>query len=178
MEHTAPAITALPFNPAEWAPYGWIPVPDTDPSDGSARLEFEWNDVHLNLIGHDADEVPSTGHGLICEMLFRHRTHTQALMVLNCPAVVVVAPPGAAFRSAADAAQLRAFLLKPQDAFVLHRGTWHWGPFPIAAPRVEMLNVQGLRYAEDNDCCRLAESGASVEVLTAPAGRQGLDATH
>lgn len=167
VEHTAAAITAQKFDPAEWAPYGWVPVPDTDPRDGKARLEFEWSDVHLNLIGHDADEVPHTAHGLICEMLFRHRTHTQALMVLNCPAAVVVAPPDTTFSSPADAAKLRAFLLEPQDAFVLHRGTWHWGPFPIGAPRVEMLNVQGLRYAEDNDCCRLAEVGASVEVVTA-----------
>jgi ureidoglycolate hydrolase len=170
MEHTAAAITPQQFDSAEWAPYGWVPVADTDPRDGKARLEFEWSDAHLNLIGHDADEVPHTEQGLICEMVFRHRTHTQALMVLNCPAVVVVAPPDTAFGSPADAGSLRAFLLKPQDAFVLHRGTWHWGPFPVGEPRVDMLNVQGLRYAEDNDCCRLADLGASVEVITAAAG--------
>jgi ureidoglycolate hydrolase len=178
MEHTAAAITAQQFDPAAWAPYGWVPVPDTDSRDGEARLEFEWGDAHLNLIGHDAGEVPHTEHGLICEMLFRHRTHTQALMVLNCPAVVVVAPPDATFGSPADADRLRAFLLQPQDAFVLHRGTWHWGPFPISAPRVDMLNVQGLRYAEDNDCCRLADLGASVEVRTAAAKQAGPDAAH
>jgi ureidoglycolate hydrolase len=103
---------------------------------------------------------------LICEMLFRHQTHTQALMVLNCPAVAVVAPPGTGFTSPQDAGLLRAFLLRPHDVFVLHRGTWHWGPFPVSAPRVEMLNVQGLRYAEDNECRRLADIGASVEVIT------------
>lgn len=178
MEHTTTAIAAQQFDPAEWGPYGWVPVRDTDPRDGVARLEFEWNDVHLNLIAHDADEVPHTGQGLICEMLFRHRTHTQALMVLNCPAVAVVAPPGTSFSSPGDAARLRAFLLKPRDVFVLHRGTWHWGPFPIGAPRVDMLNVQGLRYAEDNDCCRLAEVGASVEVITAAAGPAGHALAH
>ena len=52
---------------------------------------------------------------------------------------------------------------------VLHRGTWHWGPFPVNTPRVDMLNVQGLRYAEDNDCCPLGPVGASVEVLTGGA---------
>jgi len=87
-------------------------------------------------------------------------------MVLNCPAVAVVAPPGTAFTSPQDAGLLRAFLLRPHDVFVLHRGTWHWGPFPVSAPRVDMLNVQGLRYAEDNECCRLADIGASVEVIT------------
>jgi hypothetical protein len=35
---------------------------------------------------------------------------------------------------------------------------------------VDMLNVQGLRYAEDNDCCHLDAVGASVEVLTGGVG--------
>jgi ureidoglycolate hydrolase len=166
MPVTALAISAQPFDRVGWHPYGWVPLPDTDPGDGSSRLDFEWGDVHLNLIGHDAAEVPRTERGLVCEMLFRHQTHTQALMVLNCPAVVVVAPPGTAVTSPQDAGLLRAFLLRPLDAFVLHRGTWHWGPFPVSAPRVDMLNVQGLRYAEDNECCQLAGIGASVEVLT------------
>lgn len=166
MPDTLTAITATRFDPAEWDPYGWVPVADTDPRDGQSRLAYEWDDAHLNLIGHDADEIPHTDRGLVCQMLFRHLTHTQALMVLNCPSVVVVAPPGTTFTAPQDAARLRAFLLGPQDVFVLHRGTWHWGPFPVSDPRVEMLNVQGLRYAEDNDCCRLADVGASVEVLT------------
>jgi ureidoglycolate hydrolase len=166
MPVAALTLSAQPFDPADWGPYGWVPVPDTDPRDGSSRLEFEWDDVHLNLISHDAVEVPRTGRGLVCEMLFRHQTHTQALLVLNCPAVAVVAPPGTAFTSKQDAGRLRAFLLRRQDVFVLHRGTWHWGPFPVGAPRVEMLNVQGRRYAEDNECCRLADIGASVEVIT------------
>jgi ureidoglycolate hydrolase len=166
MHRTARSIAAQQFDPAEWSPYGWVPLADTDPRDGKSRLHFEWDDAHLNLIGHAADEVPHTQGGLVCEMLFRHRTHTQALMVLNCPAVVVVAVPDASFASPADAGKLRAFLLQPRDVFVLHRGTWHWGPFPVGQPRVEMLNVQGLRYAEDNDGCDLAGLGASVEVLT------------
>jgi ureidoglycolate hydrolase len=157
-------ITAEKFSAAEWAPYGWVPLPDTDPRDGESTLFFEWGDAHLNLIGHDASEVPHVDGGLVCEMLFRHRTHTQSLLVLNTPAVVVVAPADATFASAADSGSLRAFLLQPLDALVLHRGTWHWGPFPVSAPRVDMLNVQGRRYAEDNDCARLDAVGASVEV--------------
>lgn len=167
MHHTARSIAAQQFDPAEWGPYGWVPLADTDPRDGNSRLHFEWDDAHLNLIGHAADEVPHTDGGLVCEMLFRHKTHTQALMVLNCPAVVVVAAPETSFGSPQDAGQLRAFLLQPLDAFVLHRGTWHWGPFPVSEPRVEMLNVQGLRYADDNECCDLGSLGASVEILPA-----------
>jgi ureidoglycolate hydrolase len=167
MTSTARTITAEKFDAASWSPFGWVPLADTDPRDGAATLHFEWADPHLNLIGHDADEVPHTAAGLTCEMLFRHRTHTQALLVLNTPAVIVVAPAGAAFAGPDDAAQLRAFLLQPLDALVLHRATWHWGPFPVSAPRVDMLNVQGRRYAEDNDCAALAAVGASVEVRPA-----------
>ena len=166
----ARTIEAERFDAARWEPYGWVPLPDTDARDGESTLFFEWGDAHLNLIGHDVDEVPHTAAGLGCEMLFRHRTHTQALMVLNCPAVVVVAPADATFIAPEDSAQLRAFLLRPLDALVLHRGTWHWGPFPVSAPRVDMLNVQGRRYAEDNDCCQLGAVGASVEVVVSKGG--------
>ena len=111
-------------------------------------------------------------------MLFRHFTHTQALLVLNCDAVVVVAPAGTEFASPSDVEQLKAFRLRPLDSLVLHRATWHWGPFPISEPRVDLYNVQGLRYAEDNDCCRLADLGASVEVITASTGKAGQDVAH
>ena len=66
-----------PLSEAAWAPFGWLPVADTDPRDGEHRLSFAWDDVHVNLIGHARDEVPETGEGLRCEMLYRHDTHTQ-----------------------------------------------------------------------------------------------------
>jgi hypothetical protein len=149
---------------ASWAPFGWLPVEDTDPRDGEHRLEFEWDDVHLNIIGHDRAEVPSVDGGLRCEMLFRHRTHTQALAVLDHTAVIAVAPAGSTFVRSGDEAVVQAFLLEPLEPLVLHRGTWHWGPFPCRAPRVRLLNVQGLRYAEDNTMVDLAALGLDVEV--------------
>jgi len=103
MAGTARTIKAEKFDAEKWSPYGWVPVPDTDTRDGESTLFFEWGDAHLNLIGHDADEVPHSDASLTCEMLFRHRTHT--------------------------------------------------------------LNVQGRRYAQDNDCCRLDAVGASIQVL-------------
>jgi hypothetical protein len=99
MQSLAGTISAQQFDPAEWQPYGWVLLADTDPRDGQSRLTFEWADAHLNLIGHAADEVPHTDRGLVCQMLFRHLTHTQALLVLNCPAVMVVAPADATFRT-------------------------------------------------------------------------------
>lgn len=97
-------------------------------------------------------------------MLFRHDTHTQTLMVLDEPAVIAVAPASVAFDDAVDVAAIRAFRLEPLEPLVLHRGTWHWGPFPTSAPEVRLFNVQGLRYAEDNRRVDL-DAGMAVEVV-------------
>ena len=158
------AVRAESLTEAAWAPFGWLPVADTDPRDGEHRMTFAWADAHVNLIGHRRAEVPETDHGLRCEMLFRHDTHTQALMPLNVPAVIAVAPAGTEFEVAADVDSIRAFRIEPLDALVLHRGTWHWGPFPIDGDEVRLFNVQGLRYAEDNRCVDLAAKGLAVDV--------------
>ena len=90
-------MVPVPLTEAEWSPFGWLPVADVDPRDGKETLTFEWADAHVNLIGHARAEVPETPRGLRCEMLFRHDTHTQALMPLNVPAVIVVAPADVEF---------------------------------------------------------------------------------
>ena len=81
--------------------------------------------------------------------------------------------------SPADAGAIRAFLLEPLSSVVLHRGTWHWGPFPVDAESVTLFNVQGRRYVEDNDRADLAALGAPVDVraarLTAVAPRPVAD---
>jgi ureidoglycolate hydrolase len=157
-------VRTEPLTEAAWAPFGWLPVADTDPRDGEQRLTFEWSDAHVNLIGHLRAEVPETDDGLRCEMLFRHDTHTQALMPLSVPAVIAVAPAGTEFEAPGDTDLIRAFRIEPLESLVLHRGTWHWGPFPIDGDEVRLFNVQGLRYAEDNRCVDLAAKGMSVEV--------------
>jgi ureidoglycolate hydrolase len=158
-------ILAQPLDAALWEPFGWLPRRDTDALDGSQTLHYEWQDPHANLICHRADEVPHSSDGLVCEMFFHHRTHTQALLVLNCRAVIAVAPASRTFSSADDLDAVRAFALNPHDSLVLHRGTWHWGPFPVDAEQVDMFNVQGIRYAEDNECASLADLGETVEVV-------------
>lgn len=159
------ALRAGPLTDESWAPFGWLPVRDTDSRDGQSRLEFTWNDVHLNLIAHYTGEVPHTDGGLVCQMLFRHVTHTQAIMVLDNDALMVVAAPGTSLTTPDDLGALQAFYLRARDAFVLHRGTWHWGPFPVTADEVNLYNVQGLRYAEDNECCDLTTIPTTVEVF-------------
>ena len=48
-----------------WAPFGWLPVEDTDPRDGTHRLEYQWADPHVNIIGHARSEVPAVPGGLL-----------------------------------------------------------------------------------------------------------------
>ncbi len=54
---------------------------------------------------------------------------------------------------------MRAFRLEKLDAVVLHRGTWHWGPFPLGDEPVLLFNVQGLGYARDNASADLGVPG-------------------
>ena len=87
----------------------------------------------------------------MCDGLYRHETHTQALMPMNCDAIMAVACGGSHFTEPADLDRSACSDVRPQDALVLNQGTWHWGPFPIGRDAVQLLNVQGLRYAEDNE---------------------------
>jgi ureidoglycolate hydrolase len=165
MADTIRRITPEPLTREAWSRFGWLPVADTDPSDGSAVLDYEWHDVHVNLIGHRRDEVPVVPGGLRCDVLFRHATHTQVVMPLDVAAVVVVAPPDLEMGSPADADEIRAFVIQPLSSIVLHRGTWHWGPYPVGADSVELFNVQGLRYREDNANVDLGALGTPVDIL-------------
>jgi ureidoglycolate hydrolase len=160
-------ISAVRLNAPSWEPFGWVPVEDTDPSDGVQGLSFEWGDPHVNLISHSLNEVHSTAEGLRCEVMFRHRTHTQVLMPLDHRCVLAVAAPSMDFADPDADESVHAFILDPLQAVVLHRGTWHWGPFPTATPRVQLFNVQGRRYSEDNESVDLADRGL---VITAVLG--------
>jgi ureidoglycolate hydrolase len=151
-----------------WAPFGWLPLPDTDPEDGQHTLHFEWADAHLNTIEHTADEIDATPDGLRCAVMYHHLTHTQVLTPLDATAVVAVAAPGTSFGDIDDLDAIHAFVIEPGQTIVLYRGTWHWGPFPIrGATSVRLLNVQGARYAQDNASVDLtARTGGVVEVVS------------
>jgi ureidoglycolate hydrolase len=86
------------------------------------------------------------------------------LMPLDNRCVIAVAAPGHDFDQVEAGGEVTAFVLEPLQAIVLHPGTWHWGPFPTSALEVRLFNIQGLRYAEDNERVDLADRG--YEVLT------------
>ena len=157
------ALAAEPLTVDGFAPFGWLPVPDTDPADGEHTLEYAWADAHLNTIEHTFDEIEHGADGAPqCDRFYRHDSHTQALMPLNVDAVVAVAPSETEFHGPSDLERVRAFLLHPQDCFVLHRGTWHWGPFPLGPEPVRLLNVQGRGYTDDNISVVLPEAVDAV----------------
>ena len=143
-------IDAEPFAPEVWREFGWVPVADSDPTDGIHSLEFSWQDAHLNYISHTPDEVERADGDFVLERLYHHDTHTQALMPVNCRSWIAVAPAFVDFSNAAHAESVRAFLLEPLACIVLHRGTWHFGPFPLGRDDLRVLNLQGRRYEEDN----------------------------
>ena len=161
-------IDAEPFTPDAWCEFGWVPVPDSDPTDGIHALEFSWEDAHLNYISHAPDEVERRGGEFVVNRLYHHDTHTQALMPLNCRSLIAVAPAFLNFSHATQAGSVRAFVLDPLACVVLYRGTWHYGPYPLGDEPVRLLNLQGRRYEEDNAYVDLDE-GLGVR-LTVRAG--------
>lgn len=149
-------LQAASLNAESFARFGRLPVDEGDPGD-LADLEFLWNDAHLNYICHTGDEVGYDSGEPFCELLNRHDTHTQVLMPVDADAVLVVAPPEAEFTRPEYLESVEAFLVRRYQCLALHRGTWHWGPYPLEVTgSVRLLNVQGCRYREDNGIAWLA----------------------
>jgi ureidoglycolate hydrolase len=142
-------IVAEPLTDEAFVPFGAIPAEEGSEWD-RADARFDLDDGHVNIIGHTTDEVEVGAVGLRCELLNRHDTHTQTLMPLDVPAIVVVAPAELDFSDPAHLESIRAFRLEPLDAIHLWVGTWHWGPYPADGPAVRLLNVQGTGYVHDN----------------------------
>ena len=53
-----------------------------------------------NVISHAPDEIARTDGGLLCDGLYRHDTHTQALLTLDVPCGIAVAPADVDFADA------------------------------------------------------------------------------
>lgn len=162
-------ITARAVDPTAWAPYGQIPVDETEPVDNT-RIEFQWGDPHVNYIGHTYDEIRHTSDGALCDLLNRHDTATQTLMPMNMDAIVVVAPGDLDFSSEDHLQQVEAFLLRRYECINLARGTWHWGPYPAEPGRLQLFNIQGSRYAEDNGIAYLERDLRTLIAVQVPTG--------
>ena len=145
-----------PLTEEAFALFGVLPGDEGGPGP-IAELEFRRDDGWVNFIAHDANEVDRSADGLRCGHLNRHDTHTQTLMPMDADAVLVVAPPAVGLLDAAELELVQAFVIARLQVVHLHRGTWHWGPYPLSAPSVRMLNVQGSGWPDDNTVADLVD---------------------
>jgi ureidoglycolate hydrolase len=149
-----------------FAPFGVLP-PDEGDGRPTADLVFTQNDGWVNYIAHSLDEIDVDGDAYRCVVLNRHDTHTQTLMPMSGDAVVVVAPGDVDFSRPEHYDTVRAFVLPRHSCVHLHRGTWHWGPYPVGADTVRIFNIQGRGYPLDNGVVQFATShGLAYDVRT------------
>jgi hypothetical protein len=149
-----------------FAGYGVLP-PDEGDGRPTADLEFLLDDGWVNYIGHTLDEIEVRDGRLRCELLNRHDTHTQTLMPMSGDAVVVVAPAAVDFSRPEHFDTVRAFALPQYTCVHLHRGTWHWGPYPVGADHVRVFNIQGRGYPNDNGVVALTRDHGVVFAVRA-----------
>ncbi len=147
-------LTPIAATEQSFADYGVLPPTEGD-GHPTADLEFLLNDGWVNFIGHTLDEISVRDGQLMCELLNRHDTHTQTLMPMSGDALVVVAPPDVDFSQPGHFDTVRAFALPRHTCVHLHRGTWHWGPYPVGADEVRIFNIQGRGYPNDNGVVEL-----------------------
>jgi len=153
-------LEPAPLTREGFAPFGVLPADEGD--EPTADLEFLWNDGWVNYIGHTLDEVEVVDGTLRCDVLNRHDTHTQTLMPVSGDAVMVVAPSAVPLTSDDELATARAFVVRQHECVHLHRGTWHWGPYPIGADAVRVFNIQGRGYPRDNGVATFRRDLATV----------------
>ena len=138
-----------------FAAYGVIPPFEGD-GNPTADLVFTRDDGWVNFIGHTLDEIEVRAGRLRCELLNRHDTHTQTLMPMTGDTLVVVAPADVDFSRPEHFDAVKAFALPQHSCVHLHRGTWHWGPYPVGAPDVRVFNIQARGWPTDNSVVALA----------------------
>jgi ureidoglycolate lyase len=146
-------VRAEPLSAPGFAPYGQVIA------EGDMRMELRDGEAfHLNVLSYDR-------RPLECDHLNRHHRATQALVALaGRPTVVVVAPASAGFSTSEDLSSLRAFVCDGTAGINLALGTWHWGPYPLM-DHVDLVNVQGRGFAEDNEVVHLQRDLGLVVVI-------------
>ena len=147
-------LAAQPLTATGFAPFGVLP-PDEGGPGPTADLTFTLDDGWVNFIGHAASEVEQGPTGPRCDHLNRHDTHTQTLVPMDGDALLVVASPEVRFADPTDVDAVAAFVVPQHQPVHLHRGTWHWGPYPIGAEAVRLLNIQGRGWPDDNTVAQL-----------------------
>lgn len=148
------SVRAEPLSDDAFAPFGQVIAA------GDAVMELREGEVfHLNVLHYERQP-------LLCDHLNRHHKATQALVALaGKPTLLVVAPAAYDFAREDHLAHVRAFICDGSAGVNLALGTWHWGPYPLS-DRVDLVNVQGRGFADDNEVAYLERDlGVVVEVV-------------
>ncbi|MEO7430130.1 MAG: ureidoglycolate lyase [Acidimicrobiales bacterium] len=148
------AIQAEPLTAEAFAPFGQVIAT------GDMVMELRHGErFHLNVLSYDR-------HPLVCDHLNRHRRATQALVALaGRPTLVVVAPPELDFSSRQHLSAVRAFVCDGTAGINIALSTWHWGPYPLM-DHVDLVNVQGAGFADDNEIAYLERDLGVVVTVT------------
>ena len=155
----AHTVVAEPLTADAFAPFGQV-LSSARTGTDDAVIELRGGEVfHLNVLSYDR-------RPLRCDHLNAHHKATQALFALGGkPTLLVVAPAGSTFGSAADLDVVRAFVCDGTAGVNLSLGTWHWGPYPLT-DHVDLVNLQGEGFANDNEVAHLERDlGVVVEVV-------------
>ena len=148
------SVRAEPLSEAAFAQFGQVVAV------GDAVMELRGGEAfHLNVLHYERQP-------LRCDHLNRHHKATQALVALaGKPTLLVVAPADCDFSTEDHLAHVRAFVCDGSAGVNLALGTWHWGPYPLT-DHVDLVNVQGKGFAEDNEVAHLERDlGVVVEVV-------------
>jgi ureidoglycolate lyase len=130
-------IVPVPVSPEVFAPFGHVIAQGADAPAGTLDLAGGTPRLWVMSV---TDRPP------VFDRITRHHRVTQALASADAiPFWLVVAAPGT--DPAAVGAALRAFIVPPATAVLLHAGTWHAGPF--FAPRT--MRFFNLELADTND---------------------------
>jgi ureidoglycolate lyase len=147
-------VRAEPLNAESFAPFGQVI------ERGDMVMELRDGEAfHLNVLSYERQPLE-------CDHLNRHHRATQALVALaGRPTVVVVAPGEVDLTSRDHLSSVRAFVCDGTAGINLSLGTWHWGPYPLM-DRVDLVNVQGRGFADDNEVAHLARDLGVVVTIS------------
>jgi ureidoglycolate lyase len=147
-------VQAEPLTAEAFAPFGQV----IDRGDMVMELR-DGEAFALNVLSYERQPLE-------CDHLNRHHRATQALVALaGRPTVVVVAPGDLDLTSRDHLSSVRAFVCDGTAGINLSLGTWHWGPYPLM-DRVDLVNVQGRGFADDNEVAHLARDLGVVVTIS------------
>jgi len=123
-------------SPQEFKPFGQIlGLYNEPPLEDFPHLKYYKDNIDLGPGGEDVtmgllySKKKKPGDPII--KMERHKLFTETFIPLYGGEVVFVMAPADNSKDRPDTDRIEAFLLDGRLGISLHKGTWHWPPFPI-----------------------------------------------